>query len=121
MTGNEIQSFQMIRVGMSENEVVDFPNLLGPQKGGNHPLTDVESVVSLTSPIDQHSFSAREFDQYRVAVGHINKGEHEILLKSMFDVPVDSIENENKGQTDEENAYGSSPSQMNCQEEEKIK
>jgi hypothetical protein len=121
MTGNKIQTLEMVWIRMGEDEIVDSPNLFGPQKWSDDVLTDVESIVFLTSTIDQHSLSPREFNQYRIAMAHINEREHEILLKSILDVPVDPIENESKGDTDEKSADGPPSSQMNRQEEEKIK
>ncbi len=55
---NEVQAFQVIRIGMGENEIVNPVNLLFPQEGCNDVLPDVKAIPIKATSISAGLFSS---------------------------------------------------------------
>jgi hypothetical protein len=81
MGSDKVQTVQMVRIGMGEDEIVNPSNLLLPQKGSDHILSDVEPVLIKTAAIDQHLFAFGKFKEDGVPVSYIDKGEDELSLE----------------------------------------
>ena len=105
---------------MGENEIIDVANLLAPQERRDNVFSGVETVLVGAAAIDQHPFPFWKFDQDRIAMPHVEKGEGEIPLEMIFQVPVSEVKDENHTESDPEIPNPSAFPEMDNREEKKI-
>jgi hypothetical protein len=88
----------MVWIRMGEDEVVNSTDLLLPQKGGDHILSDIETILAKTTSVDEHSFPLREFEEDGVPMPYIDEGDDEIFLEKTLQIPVGQIEDEDQAE-----------------------
>ena len=94
--GDEIQTQNMVRIGVGEDKIVNPSNLLSPQKGGDHILADIEAAFGKSPSVDQHPFPLRKLDKDGVSLSYIQKGHREIFLEAIPHVPESDVPDEKK-------------------------
>ncbi len=88
----------MIWIRMGEDQIVNSTDLLHPQKGGNHILSDIETILVKATPVDEHLFPLGEFEEDRIPMPYIDESDDEIFLKKTLQIPVGQIKDENQAE-----------------------
>jgi len=106
---------------MGEHEGVNPSYLLLPEKGGDHILSNVKPILIKTASIDEHLLPLRKFYKDGISLSHIDKRQSEVFLERIFQIPKYQIQNENDAKPCKEILDLLPFSEVNHQEQEKVK
>ena len=70
--GDGRQPSQVVGVRVGEDQDVDPPDALGPNKRGHHSFADVEGAADEPPSVDEHFAAAREFDEERLSLPDVD-------------------------------------------------
>ena len=73
--GDEVEALEMVWIRVGEDEDINLSYLLLPKERSDDILSNIETVVTKTSSINQHSLPFWEFDEDGVSVPDIDEGD----------------------------------------------
>ncbi len=72
--GNEVQALEMVWIRVGEDKDINLSYLLLPKERSDDILSNIETVLMKTTSINEHPFSAWEFEEDGVSLSNIEEG-----------------------------------------------